>query len=445
MKDMSLPWRWAMVGPALFVAHVGAAVGDVIGTSGLVATQGPAALLALWLFDAFLTLVAAGAVAQVVDRVDRSVLLRGAALACAALAIVYAVLVGGDHPRPAAFFVVAVGERLQQGVLYYAGWALARDAFGADVRRLAQVRVLTTVGQLSGAALAGAVASLGVSRAFLFVPLGVTFLVVERVVAHGAKTGRLVALPVGSSMPPPAMPAFASLRPATLQQMQAAAEETPPDDEPRGLRHALGQARRSRHVRLLLALGLLNGVGYTVLAYELARLLGVEAAQGVQGLEVRYGVLRALEPAAYALAELFVAPFCIKRAGIVPVLALTPAVLLGALAWLWAVPLASIGIVGSTVLQASFGVEAPALSAAIATLPARVRGRIGVLLDATPYTFGYIAAIVVLGALLAGERLLGLGSSPARLVAAVFGVVTSVLGIVVVRRLLALGRGPAHG
>jgi len=424
-----------MVGSVLFVGHFGAAVGDVVGTSGLVATGGPSSLLGLWLLDAVVALVAAGLVATVVDRLDRTLLTRRIVLVYAVTALIYAALLGFGKPGPTTFIVVAVGERLQNCVVYYTAWSLARDAFGTNVTHLARLRVVSTLGQLAGASAAGATAAAGISRVALFLPLAVAFVVVERILAAGQRRGALEPQQAAgaSSIPPPA-PAFASLRPTVA----------PPGDGPlapprfKSLRRLLTYVRESRNVRNLLLLGIFNGVGYSVLAFVLARVLDAEGGRSVDALQTQYGLLRALEPLAYASTELLLAPLIVRRLGAMRVMGFTPFVLLAAVGSLFAFPRGGVGIAGSAALQASFAVEAPALSSTIASLPARIRGRVGVLLDSTPYSLGYIIAVAMLGLFLVLERQLQLSPNTSRAVCCAIGVFTSLAGLFAVRRILAV-------
>jgi hypothetical protein len=390
--------------------------------------------LGLWLLDAVVALVAAGLVATVVDRFDRTVLTRRIVLVYAATALLYAALLGIGKPGPVTFVVVAVGERLQNCVVYYTAWSLARDAFGTNVTHLSRLRVVSTAGQLAGAAAAGATAAAGLSRAALFIPLAVAFVVVERILAKGQHEGALEPQQNAgaSSLPPPA-PAFASLRPTMA----------PPGDAPvaaprfLGLRRIVAYLRESRNVRNLMVLGIFNGVGFSILAFVLARVLDAEGGRNVDALQTQYGLLRALEPLAYAATELLLAPLVVRRLGTARVMGFTPFVLLAAVSALWARPRGGVGIAGSAALQASFAVEAPALSVTISSLPARLRGRVGVLLDSTPYSLGYILAVVILGVFLFVERELQLSPNTARAVCSGVGVFTSVAGLVAVRKVVA--------
>lgn len=422
-----------MVGSVLFVEHFGGALGDVVGTSGLLATEGSRSLLGMWLLDAIIALGAAGILSTLLDRVDRTRLVRRIVLGSAGLAVLYAALLGFGPPSAAAFLIIAVGQRVQNCVIYYAAWALARDAFGDSVTALARLRVIATAGQLAGALVAAALGGLGVPQAALFVSVAALFFVVERILARGhavraiesARThGAVVSLP-------PSQPAFASLRPTEPPHF----EESVAPPRAAGLRRVLAYLKESRQVRSLMLLGISNGVGYSVLAFVLARVF--DASHGdIDALQTKYGVLRALEPLAYAATELVVAPFVIKRAGVARAMAATPVVLLLGVAALLAWPTAVVGIAASSALQASFAVEAPALSSAIGSLPARLRARIGVLLDSTPYTVGYIVAVGILGASLVIEHALALTPLAARALTCGVGIVTSVAGVFAIRRVL---------
>jgi hypothetical protein len=423
-------WKWLMVGSTLFVTHFGAAIGDVVGTSGLVASGGPAAVLGLWVIDACIALSAAGVVASFVDRVDRAVLARRVLIVFAGTALLFAVLVRGERPPWFAFAAVLCVERFQNAILYYVAWSLARDAFGSDVTRLARLRVLSTLGQFTGAGAASLAARHDLSRATLFVPLAMMFLLVNVVLGMGTKRVQLQGVSVrtgNSSIPPPV--AFASLRPFGGSDEALAAPQSV-------VRRWISFLRASRQVRGLGLLGLLNGVGYTILAFEVMRLMSIADEGNADHLQQQFGLLRAVEPIAYVVAELFLAPRLAKRLGVMRVMGFTPFVLLFSVSGLIGFPTVLVGTLGSAFLQAGFGIEAPALSSTIASLPARIRGSIGVLLDSTPYTVGYVFGSALLGGVLLLQHVTSLSLAQGRVLSCAVGVSTSMVGVFAVRRLI---------
>ncbi|MBL8602447.1 MAG: hypothetical protein JNK72_11035 [Myxococcales bacterium] len=364
--------RWLVVVPLLVLSTLGAALGDIMGVSGLVASHHPDALLLVWLVEALLAVLAAGLVAERIDRYDRVSFARSSAGAAALCALVGAWVFLRPSPNPAALLALAVVERLQSCVLYAVVWALARDVFGARVAAFVKLRVVSTLGGLGGAGLATLGASAAVARSTLFLGLALAFVLAA--LTLGAATKRLG-------------PEAAALR--VVRRDEGAAAPS--------LRSAVVAVRAHAALRALSGLGVMNGAAYTVFTFLVAQSLGAQAGAGADTVQRWYSALRGLEPLAYAGTELLAAGWVIARLGLTRSLTVTPWVLLAINLAVARAPTPRTTFVTSALLQAAFAIEGPALAARLAALPTALRGRLGVLLDGTPYSVGYIVGVGLLG------------------------------------------------
>jgi hypothetical protein len=391
---------------------------DVVSTSGILATEGRGPLLALWTFDALIALLAAGAVVNFIDRFDRLQLVQRIAWIYVASSLTFATLLRSFASAGWPFVVAAVGERMINVVVYAAAWALTRDVCGSDPWALSRARLAASVGILLGAVTAAATGAYHVQPYALFGAVAAIFLFVALVLSRAAARARSAPAPderaeVAVSIVPP-FRAFQSLRPSV--PVESASPRT-------GVRRAMADLRDSRGVRLVALIGALNGVAFTALAYELAMLVGDGVAGDVQA---RYGTLRTFEFFAHTFGDMVLAPLAIRRWGFAPAMGLTPTVLVLGLGLLFRFRSLALGMAASSLLQFAFSFEAIAVATAVATAPRSTRGRVGVMLDTTPYQFGYIAASATLAALLLAERL-GIPSQSCRRAGLAVGLAAAVI------------------
>jgi hypothetical protein len=363
-----------LVGGTLFFAYAAAAVADVYAVSGVVMGMGQAPLLLIWSFDALLTIAFAGMAGAAVGRISPTRLLPASLLWTGA---VYAALAAGFFvglPRQPLLLGLAAVDKLQMNVVYFAAWAVARDLLDVEqtVTYYGRINAMTLLGSLAGSAAAGLAVRGGVPPGWTLALLAVLFLGGSVLLGH-ALTPFRAAHAVGPAAPHA------------------------------GLRASLAHLRASPALRRLATLGLLNGVGYTVLAWEVIRRLAAHGAGGAGALgrfALVFAALRIAEPLAYSLVEVTLAAPLIRRVPLVRLFLATPAVVGAAMLLVarWPSPLVALG--AACALQAAFGLETPARAALIAGLPPSLRAGVGVISDGTFYQLGYLTGSAGLGLIL---------------------------------------------
>ncbi len=363
------------VGGVLLIGYIAAGVADVFAVSGVVAELGESPLLAVWSFDAVVTMAFAAFAASAIGGISPArlvdVLFLLAAIVNGVLALAFAL----HLPDAPLLFVLAAVDKLEMNVIYFSAWALARELLNVDetVTYYGRINAMTLLGTVAGTGAAGLAIRQGFSPAWV---LG------------------LVAC------------SFAGGRVALSRMLGAIGPRPGGDDEAApqqrtGLRASLAMMRRSPLLRRLAVLGVMNGVGYTVLSLEVIRRIAAAETGGAvhTRFAMVYAALRIGEPLTYTLIEVTVAAPLIRRFPVARLFLGTPIVVLIAMVAMWSFSSPLLALCAACALQAAFGIEQPSRAALIAGLPVEVRAGVGVITDGSFYQIGYLAGCAGLGLL----------------------------------------------
>lgn len=406
-----------LVGVSLLLAHASSSVAEVYAVSGIVTWLGRQKLLVLWGFEAALSVSFAAAAAALLGRVSpRRVLLAAVAVCGVTFSILSTLFLLRWSPGPLVA-LLAVVDRLQMNVVYYASWALARELFDAEetVRWFGPINAATLLGSLAGTATAGLAARRGWTPGAIMAALAVSFW-----------AGRVA---LGSLL-------------RGLDEHRAASQEEEPETPKVRLRDALAHLRSTPVLRNMAALSLCNGVGYTVLAYEVLRRLADDAATTAHALgrfALLFAALRIAEPVVYTVVEAFLASPLIHRAKVTTVFSMPPLVLLTMHPALWAMPVPLLAVAASCALQGAFAMDEPLRAGFVASQPQELRVALGAINDGTFYQAGYITGVLLLATVALVGMVAHLSPATLRVAELALGSGAGVVGLLAVRRLGRMG------
>ncbi len=319
---------------------------------------------------------------------------------------------------------LSVANTLTSSVLLMAGWALARDCFTVDgaIDHFARLGSLTFVGTLVGTAGTSLIARFTSSLVPVTGLLLLLFFGCAALVGALPRSSMIQTLKGVSILPPPGR-MLSSLRPPR--------RSTAPTAEA-SWGYVLRMIRQSQTLRSLAALGVVNGVVYTVMAYAVIRVLLESPAHGE--LTEQYGILRFAEPLSHAAVQALFSGWILKRAGIARVFVATPAMLLVIMVLLWVAPVWGVALLCSCLLHAVFAVETPAIGALLVVARPSVQGRLSLLVEGTFYQIGYLVGIGLLVAIEELNAARVLSSAHAKLGELIAACMIAVVGIVVASR-----------
>ena len=418
--------QFLTLGLLLFFASAAQGAVEVVAIGGRVERAGLEPVLIVWTLDSLAVIGISLGLSPIIDKFDRRRLVSTLAFAVGAMYGLLALYFGFAPPTQNSVVLgaLSVVNTLTSSVLLMAGWALARDCFTVSgaIDHFGRLGSLTFVGTLAGTAGVALIARFTPSLVPITAGLFVAFVVVGVMVATLSRKAMVSTQAGLSIMPPPGM-AVSSLRPPRASDGQVKEESWG---------YVLGMIRSSQTLRALATLGTVNGVVYTVMAYQVIRVLLESPAH--DELTEQYGILRFAEPLTHAVVQGTLTSIVLKKAGIARVFVATPAMLLVLMLLLWLAPIWGVALLCSCLLHAVFAIETPAIGALLVVARPSVQGRLSLLVEGTFYQIGYLIGIALLWGIAELTALRGGSGSHVKLAEFIGACAIAVVGIVVASR-----------